>query len=71
MAVTKALGSFEGFLIPVVRAPRGCTEDEGRPLGVGLQEQASNHLKLHLLRAGVVSVKGKAFVKVSGMNQQR
>ncbi len=23
-----------------------CTEDEGRPLGAGLQEQASNRLKL-------------------------
>ena len=46
-------------------------KDEGRPLGVGLQEQAPNHLKLHLLRAGVVSVKEKALLKVSGMNQQR
>ena len=27
-------------------APR-CAKDEGRPLGAGLQEQASNHLKLH------------------------
>jgi len=27
-------------------APRGCTRDEGRSLGAGLQEQASNHLKL-------------------------
>ncbi len=54
-----------------IRAPRGCTKDEGRPLGVGLQEQAPNHLKLHLLRAGVVSVKEKALVKVSGVNQQR
>lgn len=54
-----------------VRAPRGCTRDEGRPLGVGLQEQAPNHLKLHLLRAGVVSVKEKALLEVSGMNQQR
>ena len=26
--------------------PRGYTKDEGRSLGVGLQEQASNHLKL-------------------------
>ena len=25
---------------------RNCTRDEGRPLGVGLQEQAPNHLKL-------------------------
>ena len=42
------------------RAPRGCTGDEGRPLEAGLQEQASNHLKLHWLRAIVVSVKEKA-----------
>ena len=26
---------------------RCCTKDEGRPLGADLQEQASNHLKLH------------------------
>jgi hypothetical protein len=26
--------------------PRGGTRDEGRPLGVGLQERAPNHLKL-------------------------
>ncbi len=26
-------------------APRSCTKDEGRPLGVGFQEQAPNHLK--------------------------
>jgi len=25
---------------------RNYTKDEGRPLGVGLQEQAPNHLKL-------------------------
>jgi len=30
----------------VVSAPRGCTRDEGRSLEAGLQEQASNHLKL-------------------------
>ena len=34
-------------------------KDEGRPLGVGLQEQASNHHKLRELRARVVSVDGK------------
>jgi hypothetical protein len=28
------------------RVPRSCTRDEGRSLGVGLQELASNHLKL-------------------------
>jgi hypothetical protein len=34
-------------------------KDEGRPLGVGWQEQASNRLKLRWLRACVVSVDGK------------
>jgi hypothetical protein len=42
-----------------VSAPRSCTRDEGRPLGVGLQEQAPNRLKLHGSRALVVSVEGK------------
>ena len=53
-----------------VRAPRGCTGDEGRPLGAGLQELASNRLKLHGLRALVVSVEGKGMAKImSGEDQ--
>ena len=40
-------------------APRGCTEDEVRPLGVGLQEQAPKHLKLLRSKAMVVSVEEK------------
>ncbi len=48
---------------------RNCTKDEGRPLETGLQEQASNHLKLHWLRVIVVSVKEKASLKGSGRNQ--
>ena len=40
-------------------APRGCIEDEGRPLGIGLQEQAPKHLKLHWSKTTVVSVKEK------------
>jgi hypothetical protein len=44
----------------MVCAPRGCTRDEGRPLGAGLQEQASNHLKLLWSKATVVSVEEKA-----------
>jgi hypothetical protein len=36
-----------------------CTGDEGRPLEVGVQVQASNHCKLLSLRAMVVSVAGK------------
>ncbi len=39
---------------------RSCTEDEGRPLGVGFQEQASNHPKLLCSRDMVVSVGVKA-----------
>jgi len=47
-----------------VSAPRSYTRrDEGRPLGVGLQEQAPNHLKLHGLRAFVVSVDGKGMTR--------
>ena len=42
-----------------VRAPRRCMEDEGRPLGAGLQEQASNHLKLLWSKVMVVSVEEK------------
>jgi hypothetical protein len=44
----------------VASAPRGCTRDKGRPLGAGLQEQASNHLKLLWSKATVVSVEEKA-----------
>ena len=33
-----------GFIADSV--PRGCTGDEGWPLGAGLQEQAPSHLKL-------------------------
>jgi hypothetical protein len=50
-------GRYTSFL--PVSAPRGYTRDEGRPLGVGLQEQASNRFKLHRSRALVVSVEGK------------
>ena len=36
------------------------SEDEGRPLGVALQEEASNRLKELWSRATVLSVQGKA-----------
>ncbi len=36
-----------------------CMEDEGRPLGIGVQAQVSNHLELRGSRAQVVSVEGK------------
>lgn len=35
-------------------------KDEGRPLGLGIQVQGSNNLKLLCLRGMVVSVKEKA-----------
>jgi len=38
--------------------------DEGWPLGAGLQEQASNHLKLLWSNARVVSVKEKAWQRL-------
>jgi len=40
---------------------RNCPRDEGRPLGAGFQEQASNHLKLLWSKALVVSVEEKAW----------
>ena len=47
-----------------------CTRDEGRPLGAGLQEQASNHLKLLWSKAMVVSVKEKSRHRiVAGVDQ--
>lgn len=37
-----------------------CTEDEGRPLGIAIQVEIPNHLKLLWSKATVVSVKEKA-----------
>jgi hypothetical protein len=48
-----------GARLPFINSVRNYAEDEGRPLGAGLQEQALNHLKLHRSRAVVVSVKEK------------
>ena len=49
---------------------RNCTKDEGRPLGAGLQEQASNHLKLLWSKAMVVSVEEKSRQRiVAGVDQ--
>ena len=42
-----------------VKKARRYAMDEGRPLGIGLQGQVPNHLKLRRLRSGVVSVKEK------------
>ena len=37
-----------------------CVRDEGRSLGIGLQDQVPNHLKLQGSRVLVVSVQEKA-----------
>jgi len=50
---------------------RNCAEDEGGPLGAGLQEQASNHLKLLWSKATVVSVEEKSRHKIAAGGTQR
>jgi len=42
------------------KSVRNCTKDEGEPLGVGLQERASNHFELLWSKAMVVSVEEKS-----------
>ena len=50
--------------------PRSRVEDEGGPFGVGLQEWASNHLKLLWSKAMVVSVEEKSRHRiVAGVDQ--
>ena len=41
------------------REVRNCLTDEGRPLGVGLQEQAPNHLRRLCPKGKVVNAEGK------------
>jgi hypothetical protein len=47
-----------------------CIRDGGRPSGAGLQEQASNHLKLQRSKTDVVSVQEKAGYSSSGGDQE-
>jgi hypothetical protein len=47
-----------------------CLEDEGRPLGVGLQGRIPNHLKLRWSRARVVSVEEKSCRSTAGEDQK-
>ena len=42
--------------------------DEGRPFEIGFQEQVSNHFKLLLSKATVVSVEEKAELNSSGVD---
>jgi len=43
-----------------------CIKDEGRPLGIGFQEQIPNHFKRLRLKGVVVSVGVKALSNNSG-----
>jgi len=59
-----------------IEAMYNCVRDEGGPLEAGLQEQASNHLKLLWSRVRVVSVKEKSWLRImagggQGDEQQR
>jgi hypothetical protein len=60
-----------GFGYHLYSVPRSCVEDEGGPLGAGLQEQASNHLKLLWPKAMVVSVEEKSRLKIVAGRTQR
>ncbi len=42
---------------------KSCMTDGGWPSGDGLQEQSSNRPELHMLRAFVVSVREKVFLR--------
>jgi hypothetical protein len=50
---------------------RNCLTDEGGPLGAGLQERASNHLRRLWLSAMVVCAEGKGLAMTrSGVRQE-
>ena len=53
------------------RNVRNCLTDEGRPLGVGLQERIPNHLRRLWSKAMVVSAEGKGSATTgSGIRQE-
>ena len=54
-----------------IEATCNCVKDEGGPLGAGLQEQASNHLKLLWSRARVVSIKEKSWLRIMAGGDQK
>jgi transposase len=66
-AVEVAIGKYLDHRVPRMQpaTPEGgkgkqcCGRDEGRPLGVGVQDQAPNHLTLRWSRARVVNGEGK------------
>jgi hypothetical protein len=56
---------------PQGRVARNCLTDEGRPLGIGLQEQVPNHLRRPWSKARVVNAEGKGLARTrSGDGQE-
>ena len=49
---------------------RNCLTDEGRPLGTGLQEQVSNHLRRLKPKAMVVNAEGKGLATTRSGDRQ-
>ncbi len=50
---------------------RNCLTDEGRPLGIGLQERIPNHLRRLWSKAMVVSAEGKVPARTgAGVRQE-
>ena len=50
---------------------RNYITDEGRPLGTGLQEQVSNHLRRRWSKARVVSTGGKGLARTRSDDGQK
>jgi hypothetical protein len=55
---------------PKGRVVRNCLTDEGRPLGIGLQEQVPNHLRRLGPKAMVVSTEGKGLARTRSGDRQ-
>jgi len=71
-SINKQIQGEELFVgIDLHSVPRNRAEDEGGPLGAGLQEQASNHLKLLWPEAVVVSVEEKSRHKIAAGRTRR
>ena len=49
---------------------RNCLTDEGRPLGIGLQEQVPNHLRRLWPKAMVVNAEGKG-LEITGSGDRQ
>jgi hypothetical protein len=55
---------------PQGRVARNCLTDEGRPLGIGLQEQVPNHLRRLWTKSKVVNAEGKGLARTRSGDRQ-